>query len=172
MRGYDVGRFCLLGVLGWASVFARADWKPGNGPLLTRWTKEVTPETAHAEYPRPQMVRSEWLNLNGLWDYAITPAASPRPDSYQGKILVPFPIESALSGVMQRFDENSTLWYRRTFRVPPTWSGQRARLNFGAVDWQATVFVNGRSIGTHRGGYDSFSLDITDALKGSGRRSW
>ena len=86
------------------------------------------------------------------------------PQSYQGKILVPFPIESSLSGVHKSFDGNSRLWYRRSFEAPQAWAGQRVLLNFGAVDWEATVSVNGRPVGKHRGGYDPFSFDITDAL--------
>ncbi len=147
---------------------ADSDWKPAQGPLVTRWAREVTPETAHREYPRPQLVRENWLNLNGLWDYAITPMPASEPTAYEGKILVPFPVESALSGVMRRFDEKSTLWYRRSFEVPKAWTGQRVRLHFGAVDWQARVVVNDRELGVHRGGYDGFSLDITQALKPEG----
>jgi hypothetical protein len=147
---------------------AVTDWKPAQGPLMTRWAKDVTPETAHREYPRPQLVREDWLNLNGLWDYAITAAPASEPKSYEGKILVPFPIESALSGVMRRFDEKSTLWYRRAFEIPKAWAGRRVRIHFGAVDWQATVQVNGRELGVHHGGYDGFSLDLTQALKPEG----
>lgn len=142
-----------------------ADWKPAEGPLLTRWAKDVSPENVHPEYPRPQMVREQWLNLNGLWDYAIAPREAARPETWDGQILVPFPIESALSGVMKRVSETQRLWYRRTFKVPDGWQGQRVKLNFGAVDWQTTVWVNGTEVGQHTGGYDAFSFDITDALK-------
>jgi hypothetical protein len=135
---------------------------------MTRWAADVTPETAHREYPRPQLVRQDWLNLNGLWDYAVTAAPASEPKSYTGKILVPFPIESSLSGVMRRFDEKSTLWYHRTFEVPKAWAGRRVRIHFGAVDWQAAIQVNGRELGIHQGGYDGFSLDITPALKPGG----
>lgn len=147
---------------------AGTDWKPAQGPLMTRWGRDVTPETAHREYPRPQLVREDWLNLNGLWDYAITGIQTSAPTSYEGRILVPFPVESALSGVMRRFDEKSTLWYRRTFEIPKAWSGRRIRIHFGAIDWQATVLVNGQELGVHHGGYDEFSLDITKALKPEG----
>jgi len=135
---------------------------------MTRWAAEVGPTNAHPEYPRPQLVRPDWLNLNGLWNYALTPIPAPGPTNFDGQILVPFPLESALSGVMRRLDENSTLWYQRRFQVPAAWAGKRVRLHFGAVDWQARVFINGHEIGQHRGGYDAFSFDITDSLKWSG----
>jgi hypothetical protein len=156
----------------WAIAFyggaAHAAWQPVTGSLMTRWATNVSPETALQEYPRPQLVRAEWLNLNGLWDYAITPLNSEKPDVYEGQILVPFPLESALSGVKRRLDEHSVLWYRRTVEIPTNWAGQRILLHFGAVDWQTTVYVNGKDVGVHRGGYDSFSLDITDNLRAAG----
>jgi len=145
-----------------------AAWQPAKGPLATRWAKDVSPENAHPEYPRPQMVRQEWLNLNGLWDYAIRPKEEARPEKFDGEILAPFPIESALSGVMKRVGENNRLWYRRGFELPTSWSGRRVLLHFEAVDWETTVLVNGRELGKHRGGYARFSFDITDALKPSG----
>ena len=151
-----------------AATGMSAPWLPVPGTLLTRWAAEVNPTNAHPEYPRPQLVRPDWLNLNGLWDYAVTPTASPKPTNFDGKILVPFPIESALSGVQRRFDENSTLWYERHFRVPMDWAGRRVRLHFGAVDWAARVFINGQEAGEHRGGYDEFSFEITDRLKWTG----
>ena len=134
------------------------------GTLQTPWTADVSPTNALPDYPRPQMVRSDWLNLNGLWDYAITGDAAHPPENYQGKILVPYPVESLLSGVQRPLDEPNTLWYHRAFRVPAAWTGRRIMLRFGAVDWQARVFLNGHEIGTHRGGYDAFAFDITDAL--------
>jgi len=145
-----------------------ADWSIKQSPLMTRWAAEVNPTNAHPEYPRPQLVRSAWLNLNGLWDYAIVPNGN-APTNYQGRILVPFPVDSALSGVMQRLDDTNTLWYRRQVAIPAVWRGQRVRLHFGAVDWQARVFVNGKSVGQHRGGYDAFSFDITDQLTWNGK---
>ncbi len=142
-------------------------WKPAAGPLLTRWAKDVSPQNAHREYPRPQMTRRDWQNLNGLWQFAV---ANPGEDTPLGRdlserILVPFPVESALSGVMRKADR---VWYRRTFSVPQGWTGRRLLLHFGAVDWQATVYVNGRLMGAHRGGFDAFSFDITDALRAGG----
>jgi hypothetical protein len=142
-----------------------ADWKPAPAPLMTKWGKQVTPQNAWQEYPRPQLVRKDWVNLNGLWDYAITPKDGPRPEKSDGQILVPFAIESALSGVGKHPSKDQLLWYRRTVEVPPGWMGKRVLLHFEAVDWEATVFVNGKEIGTHRGMSDPFSFDITDALK-------
>lgn len=136
---------------------------------MTRWAAEVSPKNALPEYPRPQLVRSDWLNLNGLWKYAIAPLDVPMVTNYDGDILVPFPVESALSGVMQPLDDKSTLWYHREFAIPEAWHGQRVRLHFGAVDWHARVFINGREVGQHRGGYDAFSFDITDHLKWDGQ---
>ncbi|MGC8744739.1 MAG: beta-L-arabinofuranosidase domain-containing protein [Verrucomicrobiia bacterium] len=145
-----------------------AAWRPANGPLMTRWAKDVNPSNAHKEYPRPQMERKEWVNLNGLWDYAIVPKDAGIPQKYDGKILVPFPLESALSGVMKQLEEKSRLWYRREFKIPADWKGKRVFLHFGAVDWETTVYLNGKELGAHRGGYDGFSFDITDALKPGG----
>ena len=132
---------------------------------MTRWAADVNPTNVHHEYPRPQLVRADWLNLNGLWNYAITPASANAATNFDGQILVPFPIEAALSGVMRRLDENSTLWYQRRFQVPASWAGKRVRLHFGAVDWRTRVFINGQEVGQHRGGYDGFSFDITSNLK-------
>jgi hypothetical protein len=148
-----------------------ADWKPAAGRLMTRWSKDVSPESALPEYPRPQMVREQWLNLNGLWDYAVRPKDEQAPpNAWDGRILVPFPIESALSGVMKNVGPDSRLWYRRTFQRPADWKVPRTLLHFGAVDWDATVWVNGKQVATHRGGYDPFSCDVTDALKAGGEQ--
>ena len=146
----------------------QSDWKiPSNPPLVTRWTKDVNPKNPLPEYPRPQMVRAQWMNLNGLWEFveATEKDSPPFGKKLGGAILVPFPIESALSGVMKHVDR---LWYRRTFEIPKKWSGQRILLHFGAVDWETSVYVNGTLIGSHRGGYDPFSFDMTDALKKNG----
>src|SRR6266446_6095814 len=147
----------------------RADWKPAAGPLMTRWAKDVSPEKVHPEYPRPQLVRKEWQNLNGLWQFSFGKEGEEPPlgNSLSGEILVPFPVESALSGVMKHDDR---LWYRRMFTVPKGWAGQRVLLHFGAVDWEATVWVNGKKLGDHRGGYDPFSFDVTDALNKDGEQ--
>jgi hypothetical protein len=156
-------------VAGLPSV-ATAAWQPARGPLATRWAKNVTPSKPHPEYPRPQMVREQWLNLNGLWSYAIVDKDAAKPAAWDGQILVPFPVESALSGVMKPVTEKQRLWYHRTFKVPGSWKAKRIQLNFGAVDWEATVSVNGKELGAHRGGFDGFSFDITDALHPSGEQ--
>jgi hypothetical protein len=114
------------------------------------------------------MVRREWLNLNGLWEFAITAREAPMPQTLPQKILVPFPVESALSGVGRRVQPEQRLWYRRTFRLPKGWRGRRVLLHFGAVDWEAEVLVNGTKVGVHRGGYDGFTFDISEALRPQG----
>ena len=145
-----------------ASLFA-ADWKPADGILLSKFAKDVDPSAPHPEYPRPQLVRSDWVNLNGLWDYAITPVSQSDP-APQGKILVPFPAESALSGIAKPVGKDNLLVYNRTFTIPKEWTGKHILLHFGAVDWKTTVTLNGKLLGEHKGGYDPFTFDITDAL--------
>lgn len=147
-----------------------AAWQPAKGPLTTRWGRQVTPRKVHQEYPRPQMVREDWLSLNGLWEYAIRPKAQEQPEEFDGEILVPFPVESALSGVMKSVGPDNRLWYHRTFEVPDNWDKERILLHFGAVDWDATVWINGKEVGNHKGGYDPFTFDITDALKENGEQ--
>jgi hypothetical protein len=147
------------------SVAEETAWRVAKAPLMTRWAADVNPSSVHREYPRPQLVRDDWLNLNGLWDYAISSDNGNPPADFSKQILVPFPVESALSGAMQRLEATNTLWYRRRVTIPAAWRGWRVRLHFGAVDWQAKVSVNGKGVGQHRGGYDRFSFDITDQLK-------
>jgi len=161
-----LGKLLVLGVVLLGICTAEAKYKPADGPLLTRWAKDVSAENALPEYPRPQMVRTDWLNLNGLWDYAIKPKDWAMPEEeFDGQILVPYPAESALSGVMKPVGENNRLWYRRTFEIPKKWKDKRVLLHFGAVDWDATVWVNGKKLGNHRGGYDPFTFDVTEVLK-------
>lgn len=135
--------------------------------LMTRWAADVDTARVLPDYPRPQLVRPAWQNLNGWWQYAVRDSGAPQPDTWDGRILVPFAIESQLSRVRRPVTETERLWYRRTFRiaVPPA---TRVLLHFGAVDWETVVFVNGRRVGQHRGGYDPFSFDITDALHPTG----
>ena len=148
---------------------AQTAWKPVQGNIMSRWAAKIDPDNVMPEYPRPQLVRERWQNLNGLWDYAILPREiQAAPAEFQGKILVPFPIQSALSGVKKSVASNDRLWYRRSFTVPAAWGGQRVMLNFGAVDWQSTVWVNGKQVGEHRGAHDAFAFDITAALKKEG----
>ena len=140
------------------------EWAPKGNTLLTTWASDVDPNNVHPEYPRPQLVREDWQNLNGLWDYAITPRGGTPPEDYDSTILVPFPIESALSGVQKMIKPDQTLWYRKRFTLAEAWDEQTILLHFGAVDWQATVWVNGQKVGEHRGGYTPFTLDISSAL--------
>lgn len=158
----------ILGVAVHLGAARASEWQPVEVLLQTRWAAAVSPTNVHPEYPRPQLVRPDWQNLNGLWDYAITGVNDGTPTHYDGQILVPFPVESALSGVGRRLWETNTLWYRRVVAVPQQWSDRRVRLHFGAVDWQARIRVNGQVAGRHRGGYDAFSLDITPHLKWNG----
>lgn len=148
-----------------ALALAGALQQNAKAQLSTRWAKEVSPSNALPAYPRPQLVRQGWTNLNGQWDYAITPKNSDAPAKYDGKILVPYPLESALSGVQKPLMPDQWLWYKRTFIKPVVKSGERVMLHFGAVDFEATVFVNDVEVGQHTGGYQHFSFDITDALQ-------
>lgn len=136
--------------------------------LHTRWARDVNPAHPLPEYPRPQMTRRAWQNLNGRWQYAIRDSGAAAPTSWDGTIVVPFPLESQLGGVARPLTETQRLWYRRTFRAPRLPAGGRLLLHFGAVDWDAQVFVNGQRVGEHRGGYDPFTVDVTDALRGGG----
>ena len=147
-----------------------AQWKPVGDKIKTPWAEKVDPANVLPEYPRPQMVRSQWVNLNGLWDYAIKPAGAMEPKTMDGKILVPFAVESSLSGVQKGLTEKDELWYRRTFSVPAAWKGSNVLLNFGAVDWKADVFVNDILAGSHTGGFTPFSLDITPYLNAKGEQ--
>jgi hypothetical protein len=141
------------------------DWKMQPLQIQTRWAALVSPTNALPEYPRPQLVRRDWQNLNGLWHYAITARDAEMPARYEGSILVPYPLESTLSGVQKPLQPDQLLWYGRTFALEPGKEGNRTLLHFGAVDYQATVYLNGREVGAHTGGYQSFTFDITDALK-------
>ena len=160
-------------------------WAPAGDHIRTAWADKVKPSNVHPEYPRPEMVRTQWKSLNGLWDYSVTPSApssvpewsSASPDilgmaaeagnilseCVDGQILVPFCIESSLSGVGRRVSPDEALWYSTTFEVPSAWK-ERTVLNFGAVDWLADVWLNGSYVGRHVGGYTSFSFDITTYL--------
>lgn len=159
----------LLGIISVSAfqlpVNAQSAWQMQPVSIQSRWAKEVSPDNALKEYPRPQMVRSNWTNLNGLWEYAITAKDAAAPSDYNGNILVPYPIESALSGVKRMLQPNENLWYKKAISKPQLKNGERLLLHFGAVDWQATVFVNGKEVGSHSGGYQAFTTDITDALK-------
>jgi galactose mutarotase len=155
----------LLASLGGAAPRCAAQQAPPA--LVTRWARDVGPRRVWPEYPRPQMARRAWRNLNGLWDYAIRAkdAPTPQPAAWDGKILVPFPVEAQLSGVRKAVTPDQRLWYRRSFRAPPLPRGGRLLLHFGAVDWDASVYMNGQRVGGHTGGYDPFTFDITGLLR-------
>ena len=142
-----------------------AQYAPVGDKIKTSWASEVAPENALPEYPRPQMVRPEWKNLNGLWQYAITPKREKAPSKYEGDILVPFCIESSLSGVQKEVGADNALWYEKNFSVPGSWKNGRILLHFGAVDWMTDVWVNGIKVGSHTGGYTPFTFDVTRALQ-------
>lgn len=144
------------------------EWQPAGNKIKTTWAETINPQQVLPEYPRPILERSQWQNLNGLWDYAILDKGKLEPAQYDGKILVPFCVESSLSGVQKTLTEKQELWYHRTFTVPSNWNGKHIMLNFGAIDWKADIYVNDILIGTHTGGYTAFSFDITPYLNAKG----
>lgn len=137
MKKYLVMAFAFM-----LSVVAQAQWKPAGERIKTAWAEEIDVNNVLPEYPRPIMERGEWKNLNGLWQYAVIEKGSALPEAYEGDILVPFAIESSLSGVARRINERQELVYKRTFEVPAAWRGRQVLLHFGAVDWKAEVWVN------------------------------
>lgn len=155
MQGQPVGQ-----------VQPQTPWKIAPGPLLTRWSKEVSPQNVLPEYPRPQMARKNWQSLNGVWSLGLSDASSTSiPAQMNGQIMVPFPFESALSGIGKPSPTTQKSWYRRTFSVPAAWKNGRVLLHFGAANYQTNVSLNGQSLGSHKGGYDSFDFDISPQLK-------
>lgn len=161
----------ILSLLALATLLpASAQWKPAGDRIKTVWADKVDPQKPLPEYPRPIMVRSEWQNLNGLWNYAITRRGQRPQQIADGKILVPFAVESSLSGVQKTVGKDNELWYERTFQVPQAWQGRDVLLHFGAVDWRADVYINDVRIGRHEGGYAGFSFDITPYLKGGNEK--
>ena len=159
MKTTFISVLCLLFSLG-----VSAQWKPAGDRIKTSWAEQINPENVLPEYPRPIMERGEWKNLNGLWQYAIVDKGARTPQTFDGEILVPFAVESSLSGVQKRIDDTKELVYQRTFEVPSAWKGKQVLLHFGAVDWKADVWVNDVKVGSHTGGYAPFSFDITPAL--------
>ena len=143
---------------------ADVEWAPAGDHIRTAWAEDVDPAKVHQEYPRPQMVRDSYLNLNGLWEYAIAPIDATEMPAPEGHILVPFALESSLSGVAGSLDSEHSLWYKRTFKIPAKWKKQSVILHFGAVDWACELWVNGQKAGEHKGGYDSFEFYISPFL--------
>lgn len=159
---------CVVALWTTVSFAQNTEWAAVQGKISTPWAEQVNPESPLPEHPRPQMMRNSWLNLNGLWDYAIKPVGTSAGNSYDGKILVPFAVESSLSGVKRKVGKDSVLIYKRTITLPSDFRKKKILLHFGAVDWKCEVSVNGTAVGSHTGGYDPFSFDITSVLKRSG----
>tara|TARA_B100000949_G_scaffold126428_2_gene111749 strand:- start:1049 stop:3064 length:2016 start_codon:yes stop_codon:yes gene_type:complete len=157
----------ILAIFTLAFLTTNAQWKPAGDKIKTKWAESLDAENVLPEYPRPIMERSEWKNLNGLWDYSILKKGAPLPESFDGKILVPFAAESSLSGVMKEVGSSNELWYRTKFNIPEGWSGQNILLHFGAVDWKADIWINDVKVGSHTGGYTPFSFDITPFIQSS-----
>lgn len=149
------------------SVYAQK-WQAAGEKMKTRWAEKITPENVWKEYPRPQFERSDWINLNGIWEYSIQKKNQMQPKQYQGDILVPFCVESSLSGVMGEVLPEDRIWYKRNFDVPANWADKSVILNFEAVDYATTVYVNGAVVGSHKGAYDRFSFDITEYISQKG----
>lgn len=146
-----------------------AQWQPAGDRIRTKWGDEINVSNVLPEYPRPIMARTDWKNLNGLWNYAITEVGkSGVPASFDGQILVPFAVESSLSGVGKTVGAKKELWYQRTFDVPQAWKNKKVLLHFGAVDWKTEVWVNDVKVGSHTGGFTPFSFDVTPALNRKG----
>lgn len=163
MKKIILTSFCTLLI----SASALAQWQPVGNKIKTSWAEDIDPAQVLSEYPRPIMERADWKNLNGLWKYSVTPI-NKVPVSFTGQILVPFAIESSLSGVGRRLSDSEELWYQKEFNVPANWKDKRVLLHFGAVDWKADIWVNDIKVGEHTGGYTPFSFDITAALDGKG----
>jgi beta-galactosidase/beta-glucuronidase len=177
----EIKRACLatgIFLFGLAGIRAESDpaWQPAAAPIMTRWARDVSPARARPDYPRPQLVRQDWKSLNGLWEFGFDDANEGRQQAWfsghalPGHILVPWTFEAALSGMGKGAEIHEHVWYRRQFDVPSAWTGRHVLLHFGAVDWDSTVWLNGKELGQHRGGYTPFSYDVTDALKPAGQQ--
>src|ERR1700754_2267308 len=164
--------FCLsLLLLAAVSVNAQqTSWHLIKDKITTPWAEKVDPKAPLPEYPRPQLVSPDWQNLNGLWSYAIVPKSTAGPAKYEGEILVPFAVESGLSGVGKTVGKDSMLWYKTNITLSKALKGKDVLLHFGAVDWRTEVFVNGKSAGVHEGGFDPFTFNITPYLKGGSKQ--
>ncbi|MFL9844539.1 glycoside hydrolase family 2 protein [Flavobacterium rhizosphaerae] len=152
------------------STISYAQYEPAGDKIKTKWAESVNVNNVLPEYPRPVMERSQWKNLNGLWNYAIQEVGLATPLKYDGKILVPFAAESSLSGVMKEVGAANELWYETNFTVDNTWKGKDIMLHFGAVDWKADVYINDVKVGSHSGGYSPFSFNITSFITGKNQK--
>ena len=141
------------------------EWAPKGDRIKTKWAEKIDPKKVWPEYPRPQLERKDWLNLNGPWCYSIREPDFLKPEKHDGQILVPFSLESSLSGVMKAIDDKKVLWYEKEFELPEEWKDKTILLHFGAVDWKCTLYVNEAKIGEHSGGYSPFYFDITNRVK-------
>ncbi|MBS1725338.1 MAG: glycoside hydrolase family 2 [Armatimonadetes bacterium] len=151
-------------ILALCAMTALADtWKPAPSPLKTPWADKVDPNHVLPDYPRPAMVRKQWMNLNGLWDFAAKVAPESQA-KIKDKILVPFAVESSLSGIGYQVQPSDILIYSREFTIPKDWGNDQVLINFDAVDWSCKVYVNDRFVGSHAGGYDRFTFDIRPFL--------
>jgi beta-galactosidase/beta-glucuronidase len=156
--------FILLSAMICAETVYSQPWKPAGEQIRTKWAEQINPQNPLPDYPRPILVRNDWQNLNGLWDYAILAKGGGLPAQFDGKILVPFPVESSLSGVQKKVGLTNELWYQRSFQVPAAWKNKKILLNFGAIDWKSDVWINDIKVGSHQGGYTAFTFDITPFL--------
>ena len=145
-----------------------AQWKPAGDKIKTSWAEKIDVKNVLPEYPRPLMERAEWVNLNGLWDYTILKAGLTEPSKFDGQILVPFAVESSLSGVQKTVGDENEVWYKRNFTVPSKWKNNKILLHFGAIDWKSEIWLNDIKIGSHTGGYTPFSFDIQPFLNKTG----
>ena len=149
--------YCLMNSL--------ENWHPVGTRIKTKWGNNLKPENVWKEYPRPQLERKDWLNLNGIWHYYITDLDSKKPEKFDQNILVPFCLESSLSGVMKPLNETQILWYYKEFEIPKKWKDKNIIIHFNAVDWKSELYINDDKIGEHYGGYSEFNFDITKNLK-------
>jgi len=145
-----------------------AQWKPAGDKIKTSWAEKIDVKNVLPEYPRPLIERADWFNLNGLWNYAILKAGLAEPSKFDGQILVPFAVESSLSGVQKTVGDENEVWYKRNFTVPANWKKNKILLHFGAVDWKSEIWLNDIKIGSHTGGYTPFSFDIQPFLNKTG----
>jgi beta-galactosidase/beta-glucuronidase len=158
----------LVIALGLFLTNAFAQWQPAGEKIKTVWAEKIDVKNVLPEYPRPIMERPEWQNINGLWEYSITKAGSSEPENFDGEILVPFAVESSLSGVQKTVGDENELWYKRSFTIPSDWKNKNILLHFGAVDWKSDIWINDIKVGTHKGGFTPFSFDVTPFLNKSG----